>query len=140
SDLATRPPAEDFALPSPLAPASVMFTSGSTGHSKAARITHVHYTRPAAALVQALHIDEHDVFHGWLPLYHLAAQLDVVAAAAVAGAEVALYRRFSASQFWRQARERGATFFVGFPALASFLLTAEPDPRERDHLIRSCLI
>lgn len=119
---------------------SLLFTSGSTGRTKAAILTQNHYARAASALVSAFELDSSDVIHGWLPLFHVSGQLHVVTTAAIAGAEVALYPKFSASRFWDQVRESSATYMVGFPAVMTILLNGESSIRDQDHSMKRALI
>jgi crotonobetaine/carnitine-CoA ligase len=71
-------------------------------------------------------MDEADVFHAWLPLFHIAGQADTVLPAILAGSSVALYPTFSRSRFWEQVRESGATLFIGFANIAQLLCALPP--------------
>jgi crotonobetaine/carnitine-CoA ligase len=115
----------------PAAPASgdlaeLMYTSGTTGRSKAVRLSHGQLCRGAGWVVWSLAMDEGDVYHAWLPLFHIAGQADTVLAAIVAGGSVALYPTFSRSRFWEQVRESGATLFIGFANIAQLLCALPP--------------
>jgi crotonobetaine/carnitine-CoA ligase len=122
-------PAEP-ASPAPGDLAELMYTSGTTGRSKAVRLSHEQLCRGAGWVVWSLQMDEDDVFHAWLPLFHIAGQADTVLPAIVAGASVSLHPTFSRSGFWEQVRESGATLFIGFANIAQ-LLCALP-PRDDD--------
>jgi crotonobetaine/carnitine-CoA ligase len=110
--------------------AELMYTSGTTGRSKAVRLSHEQLCRGAGWVVWSLEMEERDVFHAWLPLFHIAGQADTVLPAILSGGSVALYPTFSRSGFWEQVRESGATLFIGFANIAQ-LLCALP-PRDED--------
>jgi crotonobetaine/carnitine-CoA ligase len=118
------------ATPAPGDLAELMYTSGTTGRSKAVRLSHEQLCRGPGWVVWSLAMGEEDVFHAWLPLFHIAGQADTVLPAILAGSSVALYPTFSRSRFWEQVRESGATLFIGFANIAQ-LLCALP-PRDDD--------
>ena len=72
--------------PAPGDPATIMFTSGTTGRSKAVVGPHNQLCRGAAHLAEAVEMESSDVVHGWMPLFHIAGQLHMTMTAAVAGA------------------------------------------------------
>lgn len=107
--------------PAPGDPATIMFTSGTTGRSKAAVIPHNQLCRGAANLAEAVEMGPGDVFHAWLPLFHIAGQLHTTMCTAVAGGALGLVPRFSASRFWTEVRRCRATVISGLPAIARIL-------------------
>ena len=125
-DRVDRSPAAPEHSPDPASTATVMFTSGTTGRSKAVPITHNQFSRNAEHLASALALRPDDVFHGWAPLYHVGGQLYMVMTAIVAGASIALYPAFLASRFWEQVRESGATVFIGFSSVIKILWERTP--------------
>lgn len=123
----------DPAIPATLRPgdlAEVMYTSGTTGRSKAVELTHSQLCRGAGWIAWSFEMTTEDVFHAQLPLFHIAGQIDTVLPSVVAGGAIALYPTFSRSRFWDQVAEARSTLVVGFPNLYR-LLSALP-PREDD--------
>ena len=113
-----------------------MFTSGTTGLPKAAKVTHVraqNYMRGFAAAAKTRPTDRMLMV---LPMYHATGGLCGVGAAITNGGAVIVRPKFSASKFWDEAIEFEATLFMYVGELCRFLLSTPPHPRERDHKIR----
>lgn len=113
-------PAEP-ATPRPEDLAELMYTSGTTGRSKAVELSHNQLCRGAGWVAWSLGAGPEDVYHAWLPLFHIAGQVDTVLPSVVGGGAVALYPTFSRSRFWEQVRESGATLFIGFANVSQLL-------------------
>lgn len=106
--------------------ACVMFTSGTTGRSKAVPILHNQYVRGAARLVDAYQLTADDVFHNWLPLFHLAGQLHMTMTAILCGGAVALQPTFSVSRFWEEIELHGCSVLCGFASILHFIESLPP--------------
>jgi crotonobetaine/carnitine-CoA ligase len=133
-------PLADRAPSKPGDVASVLYTSGTTGRSKAALIPHNQICRGAARLVDAFGYRPGDVFHNWLPLYHLGGQMHMSMTAIIADGTIALFPRFSLSHFWAEVAEVKATVICGFSAIVQFLWSLPPGPQDRDNTLRVGLI
>ncbi|HSK49325.1 MAG TPA: AMP-binding protein [Solirubrobacterales bacterium] len=135
-EVRAREPAEP-AAPAPGDLAELMYTSGTTGRSKAVRLSHGQLCRGAGWVAWSLAMGERDVFHAWMPLFHIAGQSDTVLPAVIAGAAVDLHPTFSRSRFWDQVRASGATLFIGFANVARFLCSLPPRPDDAATTLRA---
>jgi len=122
--------------PEPGDPATLMFTSGTTGRSKAVLLPHNQFCRGASHLIDRLGIHSDDVFHGWLPLYHIGAQLHIVVTSILAGASIFLLKTFSLSRFWSEVEASGATIFICFPNVLKLLWADPPTPGDARRTLR----
>jgi fatty-acyl-CoA synthase len=124
----TADPVRDPAITA-ATPMLLLFTSGTTGASKAARCSQGRLTERAHVMSAKYAITRDDVAYCPMPLFHGNALMALWAPSLVAGATVALTPKFSASSFLPDVRRFGATYFsyVG-TAIAYILATPErPD-------------
>jgi len=105
---------------------AVMYTSGTTGPSKGATITHAHAYEYALGVVEMLELKKDDVYYAALPLFHLAGQFALVYCACIARATAVLPGTFSAQRFWQDVRTHKATTTFLLGAMATFLYRQEP--------------
>ncbi len=120
--------------------ATLLYTSGTTGRSKAVLLPHNMYCRGAANLVDCFGYRSDDRFHDWMPLSHIGGQLHVTMTAVVAGACLVQFPSFSRQSFWDEVRKSGATVFSGFASILSLLLEAPAGLDDRRHKLRVGLI
>jgi carnitine-CoA ligase len=117
-------------------PALLLFTSGSTGPSKACTIPHRYVLRHAEIFCEQLRIRADDVLYAPFPLFHVDATVFTVAAAFTVGGTAALAPRFSVSRFWDDCRRHGVTVFDYMGATLSLLAKQPPSPRDADNPVR----
>ncbi len=110
-----------------------MFTSGTTGMPKAAKVTHVRAQNYMRAFGAGAKSGPQDRMFMVLPLYHATGGLCGVGVSIVRGGAVIVRRKFSASKFWDEVVEFGATQFMYVGELCRFLLSTPSHPKERAH-------
>jgi crotonobetaine/carnitine-CoA ligase len=119
----------------PGATMAIMYTSGTTGRPKGIITSHamVRIAGEGTSLVSA--VKPGDVMLVWEPLYHIGgAQL--LSLPMTWGVKLAFIDRFSASRFWDQAREVGATHIHYLGGILQILLKQPVSDRDRDHPVR----
>ncbi len=96
----TTPPRTDMAIPSADDVALLMYTSGSTGHPKAAVHTHRTILAGGRNSVASHQLTSDDRSLLVLPLYHINAECVTLIPTLLTGGSVVVPRRFSISHFW----------------------------------------
>ncbi|WP_028797574.1 AMP-binding protein [Streptomyces purpureus] len=112
------------------------FTSGSTGAPKAALCGQGRLAAAGASLVAHFRLSAQDTHYICMPMFHGNAVIANWAPALVAGAPVALRRRFSASGFLPDVKEFGATYFTYVGRAVQYLLATPESPDDRSHALR----
>ncbi len=119
-DLARDGAGADAALGS--SPALFLFTSGTTGRSKAAVITHDNLSAQAEALASAWGLGPGDVLLHALPLHHTHGVVVALLATLLAGGRVRLLRRFEPRRVWEELA--AATVWMAVPTMTAKLFEA----------------
>jgi len=89
-------------------PISILYTSGTTGPSKGAILSHAHYYSVAYQESQYMRYKEDSIVYSCLPLFHANATT-ASQGAILAEGMFAMGKRFSLSGFWDEIRTYGAT-------------------------------
>ncbi|MFN3535983.1 MAG: long-chain-acyl-CoA synthetase [Brevundimonas sp.] len=113
-----------------------IYTSGTTGLPKAARIPHSRARTYMRAFAGATASTEKDRLYCVLPLYHSTGGLVGVGSVLLNGGSVILRRKFSATGFWPDVVESGATTFVYIGELCRYLVNCPPSEMEQAHKLR----
>lgn len=114
-----------------------VYTSGTTGLPKAARLTHARTQGMMKSFIAPCRITPKDRIYITLPLYHGTGGLCGIGQGLMTGATIILRRKFSASAFWDDATDEGATAIVYIGELCRYLVNSPPHPKERAHKIRT---
>ena len=113
-----------------------VYTSGTTGLPKAAKMPHWRCVTMMRAFPAAGAANEQDRVYLTLPLYHAPGGLCGVGFALNAGGTVLLRRKFSATHFWPDVREQKATVFFYIGELCRYLVSQPPHPEDGQHGLR----
>ena len=113
-----------------------IFTSGTTGLPKAARIPHSRARTYMRAFAGATASTDKDRLYCVLPLYHSTGGLVGIGSVLLNGGAVILRKKFSATGFWPDVAESGATTFVYIGELCRYLVNCPPNEMERAHRLR----
>ncbi len=116
--------------------ASIIYTSGTTGPPKGVMHSHRSYILCGEAMTLRAQLAPEDRLMIILPLFHANAQFYSTMGSLAAEATLLLTPRFSASQFWHQAKQLGATQFSFIGAIGRILLSRPMEEFVPDHAIR----
>uniref|UniRef100_A0A8D3CQW4 long-chain-fatty-acid--CoA ligase n=1 Tax=Scophthalmus maximus TaxID=52904 RepID=A0A8D3CQW4_SCOMX len=108
-----------------------IFTSGTTGLSKAARVGHLKAIM-SMAFFTICGATSDDIIYITLPLYHMSASLLGIGGCIQLGATCVLKKKFSASQFWKDCVQHNVTVVQYIGELCRYLVN-QP---ERAHRVR----
>jgi long-chain acyl-CoA synthetase len=104
--------------------AHLVYTSGTTGRPKGAMLAHENFLANAWQLGEPLPVGRGDAMGMVLPLFHVNAQLVTTIIPLFLGARVAMWERFSASQFWAEVARFEPVTFSAVPTMLAALLHA----------------
>jgi crotonobetaine/carnitine-CoA ligase len=118
--------------------AMIMYTSGTTGPSKGCVFSQVRTLLWGMSHAEAHGYRPNDVFYVCMPLFHVSALQGTLYNALTLEASIVLQRRFSASGFWRDVRESGATVANMVGSMANILWGKPPSDEDTRHQLRLC--
>jgi crotonobetaine/carnitine-CoA ligase len=116
-------------------PFAIMYTSGTTGRPKGAIVSHQMLLLASEAVSLVSGAQRDDVFFVWEALYHIGgAQL--LPLPMTHGIRLAMVDRFSASRFWEQAKQEGATHIHHLGGILQLLLKQPPTRLDQEHGVK----
>ncbi|MGW6392922.1 long-chain-fatty-acid--CoA ligase [Streptomyces sp. NPDC055103] len=104
--------------------AVLLYTSGTTGRPKGARLTHGNLGSNTGAVARALAITASDTVFGGLPFFHVFGQTCGLNAAVLTGARITLLPRFDAAKALEILSRDRVTVMEGVPTMFLGLLAA----------------
>ena len=117
--------------------AVILFTSGTTGPSKGAVLSHRSHFRLASHVHDLMGYGEDEVLFNMFPLYHVNARYtSVLTAMLLDRGTCVLHDRFSASRFWDICRAEGVTAFNFMGALVMMLFKQPERSDDADNPVR----
>jgi fatty-acyl-CoA synthase len=116
--------------------ALLIFTSGTTGLPKAARITHERVQLYMRGFAASTNSKPDDRIYIALPLYHATGGLCATGAALMNGGAIVLKAKFTASHFWQDITDNRCTMFVYIGELCRYLVNQPPSDLDTGHRLR----
>ena len=113
-----------------------IFTSGTTGLPKAVHIRNMYTVTSIDAWSETiLHMIPDDIMYISLPLFHSNAIHIAWSAAIGGGSAIAIARRFSVRNFWKDIIKFNATCFNYIGEICRYLFNQPPSPEDRKHRV-----
>ena len=131
----------DAPAPSPDDVALFLHTSGTTSRPKGVPLTHGNLAASIKNISDTYALTPDDKAMVVMPLFHVHGLIGVSLSTLSTGGSLVIPARFSASRFWGEQRESGATWYSAVPTIHQILLARADDegaPHESFRLIRSC--
>ncbi len=114
-----------------------VYTSGTTGLPKAAKISQMRLRGTARTAKVLGDVNREDRVYNVLPLYHMTGGSMGIAGPLHYGATLILRRKLSVSEFWDDVTDYEATKFIYIGELCRYLLNAKPHPKETQHKLQA---
>ncbi|WP_199043313.1 long-chain-fatty-acid--CoA ligase [Glycomyces salinus] len=119
----------------PLAAATVLYTSGTTGTPKGAVGSHLAMIEQVhCTLLDSFDVRPDDVVFGGLPLFHTFGQMAVLNVAFRRGASIILLPKFEPDEVLRLLVRHGATLFTAVPTMFAGMIAAAAKTGDRPPL------
>ena len=117
-----------------------IFTSGTTGLPKAARISHRKIVASGHGMGRlGFRIKPEDRLYLCLPIYHITGMGPGFCGFISAGGSIVLRRSFSASNFWSDVQKHQANCFIYVGELCRYLTMQPPCPEEKNNPLEKML-
>ncbi|MBO0722402.1 MAG: long-chain-acyl-CoA synthetase, partial [Blastocatellia bacterium] len=115
-----------------------IYTSGTSGLPKAAKISHSRLMQWSHWFAGMMDIRSTDRMYNCLPMYHSIGGVVAVAPLLIKGGSVVVREKFSATRFWDDIVQLDCTVFQYIGELCRYLVNSKPHPNEAEHRIRLC--
>ncbi|MCI4317694.1 MAG: AMP-binding protein, partial [Thermoplasmata archaeon] len=124
---------------SPSDPASILYTSGTTGPPKGAVIPHEKCLTTSVEIASRSRLHDNAVLFTALPLFHCNAQEMTTLSALLNDLTAAYDERFHASTYWELAAKMGATHVSLLISMINVLFKQPDKPTDRGHPVKVAL-
>jgi len=113
-----------------------IFTSGTTGLPKAAKVSHARVLQWSFWFAGMMEAQPSDRMYNCLPMYHSVGGVQAIGANLVSGGSVVIRERFSARQFWSDIIRWDCTTFQYIGELCRYLLHSTSSTAASGHRIK----
>jgi crotonobetaine/carnitine-CoA ligase len=112
---------------------AVLYSSGTTGRPKGIVMPHAHVYSFGVQWGNATNFGPDDILYAPTPLFYMQATVLGLVPTLMAGAQIHIAERFSASRYWDDIRATRATIAHGQFSLIPLLLKQPPNELDREH-------
>jgi len=117
---------------------SIIYTSGTTGRSKGVLSSYMHsYSAMSPETWTCTRAGDRHLLH--MPIFHIGGAF-VASTCLCTGSSIAVVPSFKTASFWQSVRDMNVNVVFLLGAMATFLLKAPPDPRDKSHPLRMVFI
>ncbi|XP_057657850.1 long-chain fatty acid transport protein 1-like isoform X1 [Diorhabda carinulata] len=113
-----------------------VYTSGTTGLPKAAKITHSRFIFMACSIYNVMELTENDIFYNPLPLYHSSGGVMSLGLCLIFGLTMVVRKKFSASNFWKDCIKYNCTASNYIGETCRYILEAHKGQKILDHKVK----
>ena len=117
---------------SPELPVAIYYTSGTTGLSKGAVITHRYVDTVAEIIAASRNTTADEIAYGPVPLFHFSGMLGLSLAVLRRGGTVVIDRWFSVSHTWERIHKYRATMAILVGPMLTLIWGLAPEPTDAD--------
>lgn len=114
--------------------ANIIYTSGTTGPAKGV-VQSYRWIHGYTYFFRAFNNQE-DVLYNDLPMYHVGGAFALVGRAAFVGCTVAIWDKFSPTDFWRRIKVSGASNAILLDVMIPWLMKATPTESDRENSLK----
>ncbi len=117
-------------------PLLYIFTSGTTGMPKAAKISHLRYLSAGYAMKIIYELNNKDKMYISLPLYHSNGGMLGISASFITGMDIVIREKFSASNYFRDCSIYNCTVGMYIGECCRYILNTNPSVFDKFHNMR----
>ncbi len=118
---------------------AILYTSGTTGKSKGAMLTHRNLLFDVNSIIKAVPISERDVFLTVLPLFHAFGATACMLTPLTIGATISLVVKFAPIEVVETIKNTKSTIFMGVPSMFNVLASLQDEMKPFLSSLRFCI-